>query len=276
MSEPSPYTSQERLWIALSDLFLDTEVRWSLPYVARVAVEEEFSWRQVCHILDYEVTPVLAPNLYDIAGEWAGFPDDWLLAQLHQSSAAAKGKRELGNHLYDALESLHFYLSQFPPFELRVEASRLTALIKLCFEVHWTRLGSFWSWARRLTGWPLESVEQSFQAGIRPFIFRQLVHSQDPTPVQLMENWGRFRCFFVWLEAQSEMDRSSLLDCCEELAYLFTVPNLASTPRAEMLLKYVAETSLTNDRVEELLEEPLGNLYGGAEDALGAWRALAR
>ncbi len=276
MTEPSATTSKERLWIALSDLFLDTEVRWSLPYVARVAVEEGFSWNQVCHILDAEVTPVLGPNLSDVAGEWAGFPEDWLLAQLRQSSGVENGKRLLSEKLYDGLEALCLYLSRFPPFELRVEESRLSALIKLCFEVRWTRLGSFWSWTRRLACWPLEVVDQSFQVGIRPFIFRQLGRSQDPTPVQLMENWGRFRSFLVWLEAQSEMDRSGLLDCCEELTYAFTVPNLASTPRGALMLKYVAESDLTNDRVEELLGEPLGKLYGGTEDALRAWRALAR
>lgn len=274
MSEPSTYTPHERLWIALSDLFLDTEVRWSLPYIARVAIEEGFSWSQVCHILDCEVTPVLAPNLYDIAGEWAGFPEDWLLAQLHQSLPDPEGKRELSGDLYDALESVHSYLSQISPVELRDEESRLSSLLRLCLEPVWSKLGSFWTWTRLLARCSTQEVERSFQDGVRPFIFRQLIHTGDASSIQLMENWGRFRGYLLWLDAQESSDREDVTRCCEELAYLYTVPELARVPRGVMVLDEVSQRGLTDSRVETLLREPLGSLYGDADRALKAWKEL--
>ncbi|MGV3621933.1 MAG: DUF7079 family protein [Archangium sp.] len=60
------------LWDAMSDLFLDTEVRWSVPYVARRCVESGYDAEVLERIFWVEVFPEAIGNLLQVAGEWAG------------------------------------------------------------------------------------------------------------------------------------------------------------------------------------------------------------
>ncbi|HEY0880953.1 MAG TPA: hypothetical protein VGD87_05455 [Archangium sp.] len=55
----------------MSDLFLDTETRWSVPYVARRCAESAYDDETLERIFWGEVFPEAIPNLLDIAGEWA-------------------------------------------------------------------------------------------------------------------------------------------------------------------------------------------------------------
>lgn len=59
------------VWQAMAQLFLDTEVRWSVPWVARVAAESGYRDAELEQIWKYEVTPEFAWNLWQVAGEWA-------------------------------------------------------------------------------------------------------------------------------------------------------------------------------------------------------------
>jgi hypothetical protein len=58
------------VWEAMSDLFLDTETRWSVPYVARRCAESGYDDELLERIFWGEVFPEAIPNLLDIAGEW--------------------------------------------------------------------------------------------------------------------------------------------------------------------------------------------------------------
>lgn len=58
------------VWDAMSDLFLDTETRWSVPHVARRCAESGYDDETLEHIFWGEVFPEAIPNLLDIAGEW--------------------------------------------------------------------------------------------------------------------------------------------------------------------------------------------------------------
>jgi hypothetical protein len=72
-----------KLWRALSHLFLDTEVDdATFDYIARVVEETRYSPDEIDNILWNEVFPVLQGNLRSVVGEWAGWPDDWLLEHL--------------------------------------------------------------------------------------------------------------------------------------------------------------------------------------------------
>ncbi len=72
-----------KIWQALSSLFLDTEIDGStFDYVARVVLETGYSPKEIHSILWGEVFPVLEANLRSVAGEWVGWPDDWLLEHL--------------------------------------------------------------------------------------------------------------------------------------------------------------------------------------------------
>ena len=72
-----------KIWRALSDLFLDTEITdGTYLHIAKIIQETEFSASEVETILWHEVYPVLEGNLRSVAGEWVGWPDDWLMEHL--------------------------------------------------------------------------------------------------------------------------------------------------------------------------------------------------
>ncbi|MFW5967051.1 MAG: DUF7079 family protein [Persicimonas sp.] len=64
------------VWSALSDLFLDTEVRWFIPRIAKVLVESDYSEVELRRIWHCEVVPECAWNFLSIAGEWGAMPLD--------------------------------------------------------------------------------------------------------------------------------------------------------------------------------------------------------
>lgn len=64
------------LWDALSELFLDTEVRWSVPFVARRCVESGYGAETLERVFWVEVFPEAIGNLQQVAGEWAALALD--------------------------------------------------------------------------------------------------------------------------------------------------------------------------------------------------------
>jgi hypothetical protein len=75
---------QERrpLWVALSELWLDTELSAEdLERIARVMADSGLAIDQLREVYLVEVAPVVSANLLQVAGEWAGFDEEWLCAQ---------------------------------------------------------------------------------------------------------------------------------------------------------------------------------------------------
>jgi hypothetical protein len=73
------------IWILLSDLFLDTDVSLSYEYIARECAASRFSLLKLEEILVRDVAPVCAGNLLSVAGEWAGFDEQWLIQEITRS-----------------------------------------------------------------------------------------------------------------------------------------------------------------------------------------------
>lgn len=71
--------TRKPVWLALSDLWLDTELdsRW-LDSIAVVLVESGLSLDELRDIYRDEVAPVVYANLLSPAGVWAGFDEAWL------------------------------------------------------------------------------------------------------------------------------------------------------------------------------------------------------
>lgn len=76
-SEPGPaaMTKDELLrrrpvWEAMSELFLDTETRWSVPWVARRCAESGYDDELLDRVFWAEVFPEAIENLLQVAGEW--------------------------------------------------------------------------------------------------------------------------------------------------------------------------------------------------------------
>ncbi len=70
------------VWMALSELFLDTDVRYFYARIAEELARSTYPEAELRRILDDEVTPVLAANLLAPAGVWDGFDPHWLAERL--------------------------------------------------------------------------------------------------------------------------------------------------------------------------------------------------
>lgn len=68
------------VWTALSSLYLDTELQErDFEGITKIIQKSPYSLDEVKTIDKYEVFPVLIPNLLSVAGEWAGFNEEWLV-----------------------------------------------------------------------------------------------------------------------------------------------------------------------------------------------------
>lgn len=70
------------VWIALSDLYLDTDVTLSHDDIVRTLIASPYSLDELHEMLMYDVHPVLYPNLLSMAGEWGGFEEAWLIERI--------------------------------------------------------------------------------------------------------------------------------------------------------------------------------------------------
>src|SRR3954447_14108020 len=71
------------VWIALSDLWLDTELtEVDLRRIAEVMRRSGYEVEELRQIYHFEVAPVVFPNLLSVAGEWAGFEEEWLVNEV--------------------------------------------------------------------------------------------------------------------------------------------------------------------------------------------------
>lgn len=77
--------SKERkpIWIALSNLYLDTELQ-DADYKNMVSkfIESPYSLNEIKKINKHEVYPILKANLVSVAGVWEGFDETWLISKI--------------------------------------------------------------------------------------------------------------------------------------------------------------------------------------------------
>ncbi|MEA1786498.1 hypothetical protein U1E44_10380 [Arenibacter sp. GZD96] len=90
MNCPKDLKEREPIWLALSALYLDTELQESdFQHIAHSIRDSPFTFHEVKIIDKYEVFPVLYANLLGIAGVWTGFDAQWLFHKI-----TAKLKRQ--------------------------------------------------------------------------------------------------------------------------------------------------------------------------------------
>lgn len=87
--------TREALWLALSELWLDTELQpFQHSHIAKVMRASGLPLDELEAILLYEVAPALWQNAHSVAGVWSGFDPDWLFE-------VCRGNREKrGNRWY--------------------------------------------------------------------------------------------------------------------------------------------------------------------------------
>lgn len=91
---PSEEQIRQRLpvWVALSDFFLDTELQEDdYERIAATLAASPYPEQELKDILCFEVYPVCKWNLRIVAGEWAGFGEEWVRERI----APRYGKRPL-------------------------------------------------------------------------------------------------------------------------------------------------------------------------------------
>jgi hypothetical protein len=103
--EPFNIDNRKPIWIAISAFYLDTELQESdFQGIAEIIIKSKFSFEEIRAIDKYEIFPVLKYNLLQVAGEWAGFDEDWLVEnitlRLHRKSKFRRVKIEISYWLF--------------------------------------------------------------------------------------------------------------------------------------------------------------------------------
>jgi len=93
------------LWVALSDLFLDTELQeYDLAFIAKKMHESGYSIDELYDILILEVFPVCIANLHSVAGEWAGFDEEWVAKTILSAKRPNRFRRWMNNRHFWMIE----------------------------------------------------------------------------------------------------------------------------------------------------------------------------
>jgi hypothetical protein len=98
-AQENPQDPRIPVWRALSELYLDTDVAALYPQIADALADSPYALDALHEMLMYDVHPALYPNLMIVAGEWAGFDDDWLLVRITQVRRQPRWRRRL-SHLF--------------------------------------------------------------------------------------------------------------------------------------------------------------------------------
>lgn len=83
------------VWIALSDLYLDTDVSVFHEAIAETLAASPYSVDDLRDILMDDVHPVLHANLMSVAGEWAGFDEAWLIERIEAVGRQPRWRRRM-------------------------------------------------------------------------------------------------------------------------------------------------------------------------------------
>ncbi|HLP11718.1 MAG TPA: hypothetical protein VK177_07255 [Flavobacteriales bacterium] len=86
--------NRKPVWVALSKLYLDTELSESDLYsIACDFYESPYDLEEIKEINKIEVFPVLCGNLLNLAGEWTGFDEDALSKAIRESIKSKTKKK---------------------------------------------------------------------------------------------------------------------------------------------------------------------------------------
>lgn len=85
---PPQLAPRRPVWLALAELFLDSDCRPDLPALALVLAESAYSESELVTIWQGEVAPLLHANLHSVAGVWGAWDEAWLSAELERRGPA--------------------------------------------------------------------------------------------------------------------------------------------------------------------------------------------
>ncbi len=73
---------RQPIWDYLQYFWMDTDPEVLFPPIVDVCAASKYSLEELEQIFWNEIEPAVGFNLWDIAGEWAGFEIDWLSARI--------------------------------------------------------------------------------------------------------------------------------------------------------------------------------------------------
>ena len=74
---------RSKIWDAMQMIYMDTDPKYELDYIARVCVESKYTNQELRDILFFEVLPSVRFNLLMFpAPEWCGFETEWLIKRV--------------------------------------------------------------------------------------------------------------------------------------------------------------------------------------------------
>lgn len=85
------------VWIALSELYLDTDVSVFHDAIAETLAASPYSVDDLRDILMDDVHPALHANLMLVAGEWAGFDEAWLIERIEAVGRQPRWRRRISH-----------------------------------------------------------------------------------------------------------------------------------------------------------------------------------
>lgn len=77
-------TARQEVWLAMSDLFLDTDVQRFRDNILKVCRASGFDLDTLDRIFIQDVYPACISNLYDFAGEWGTFDATALIRRIER------------------------------------------------------------------------------------------------------------------------------------------------------------------------------------------------
>jgi hypothetical protein len=96
----SEILTRKPVWSELANLYLDTELDdQDLRPMATVLALSPYSLAELREIEVWEVAPVVSSNLLSVAGEWAGFDEEWLFEQCERRAKRRSLLRRLAMRL---------------------------------------------------------------------------------------------------------------------------------------------------------------------------------
>ncbi len=93
-------SKRKSVWLVLSEFYLDTELNDAdFQRIAEILKESGYSFKELKRINYEEVAPVVSPNTLSVAGEWAGFNEEWLIEEIVKRINQKKGN-SIFNKIY--------------------------------------------------------------------------------------------------------------------------------------------------------------------------------
>ena len=198
MSDTIPYFDYEAVrertpvWIALSDLYLDTDSRLSYAYIARTLAVSKYKLEELHAILLEEVAPVVEFNLLQVAGDWAGFDEKWLLREILDRQGRRRSSRLSVDMTGDwrCLKELARILRGLPPGEAVPRSKAWNALILLFLDKRYSP-----SAFRAPAEFTLPQLESFFRGDLWPLLIEgakrlaKQTPTNNPSEAEIEANW---------------------------------------------------------------------------------------